>query len=1191
MKIHSLPLGVKVDYSQDIEEPVAKRTRLQTGVNPLTTPDPVKERNPKVVAVGCSKPTRIFDRTLLGRLGKEDVLNAIREENLELAFDIIDMQRFSDSDAAEIEELTGKMDWSGRVKDLEFWKIMGKIQIALKLGSKTICEALWGNLSRKDRRYVQDLFDRVEYEYIEKGTTCPEIDVYDTQFTEFGTKDIHALLGRKEAGGGLKLTEEDMERVDSSSYLRHLLYPNATFCTAVYSNKLSLHWFEIIYQVDPRPLFQKNSFITQRAFEQIDFDMVEISTRNLQNCIGDHPSLLSLTFPPKLQDLILSRFRIHSLSSLLRFGSDSTILYFLKKQFPDLKAPFPEELMDEYLGNEQFNLERFHQFFQMDEKRILNLNLDSDYGYTLKIMQRRPEVVMEILKKYQDSICSHQRAAYLDMHFDRPYATARFNLDLVEFYYGKESCPGIVDDLLTFQPYRKGDLQKVLDRYPDLKAITLDKIKDFDLGFVPTELKKDLIEVYSDQVFHGSSNIYHLMSTYCDCREFLKLVSRAAISKLTQLDDRGHKPFDRVLIVNFEGVVSERDREQLLSLGNYSTLFNSNMPLLPIAVQSPTLFRNYLEKEPYLMEHFKRPWCYSNSTKEAMALNYTNDTLFTYLLQIEGCHLSDLQKMGLDFDPLSRDSKNNTLYHIHPSYVRGFKQAKSLQNARGETPLWNPSPWVVGKFIEMGADPSHRSHDRSNFLHSYKMDEPFAWGILRLPVHKIKKLLVQKNSKGEIAIYNLLKAQSPSFLMANIITLEDVLKKLSPPLDVYVLDIILKSSVGSLPYDLRAKKEALMKKVVDHLDFYRSYFRDVPYVFRSLLIQYPNRFTQEELFPLLEDTPPLVLIEYLFSNELIDPALFERFTPLQLLSVLPLLPADQIKGCIDTLPDEHLLPETIAGLDLYLGKVLSHLKRIEQDWITWFNTTQEELKSITLEQTALLTRMRTDAIFSLLPYFYNVQQAVIIPLLPLERLQTFLLPLPIEKASEYLLYATSAQKMALFPQISLIPEPFRLWDPKAWQGKTKADMAPLYTQLTAPSLIERFRRSFLRNLEGEKRARVLPRIEAAQREIERVQSEVRQVYSALSEGISIPEKYLDALTYEELENPIRIPGLAPQWIGKTTWDAYRQDPENYKIRVNNKKVQLPEGEIRHPIHRGPVKIADFKEDPQHAQDLVAWRTL
>lgn len=1120
---------------------------------------------------------RSFRKQIFGALDKEDVWIALNEGNIAFVFSILDNAFLTPQESKEIENAICQMDWSAQLKDPEFYKMMGKIQIALNFESRKICETLIYTNNDISLHILSSLWN--------KG--FPEIDIYFVGYVQVQSKIPP------------NLTEDAMEEIYQSSYLRNLLFQDKDFQLLIISNKLEARWMTLINNLGKVGTRRDRYDLFVEALKHHEMDMIRTVVQFLPDTkqLYAPDELLQLDISEEGLEGFLSRFEIYDTDQVLLYGSEASISYLLKKGY--ISYPLSDNLMKAYLENPLFSVKIFHQLFNIDEARILNLDNDEDYDFTKIIMDLRPELVVEVLSNHRDAIPAPDLQEFFEMHLEGVSATARFNLNLVELIYGKENPnPKIEKNILGYPNYKKGDLQRIFYRYPLLKESFIQEFQSYPERIDP-DLRRDIIEIYKEGVLSDNSNIFHILAKKTYFALFIDLLSEQDIPKLMAVDTQGNRPFDYIKIPRALGTLRS-NKLMSLSNGKYSTLFNKNGNLLFLYLRLEKVFKMFVKNEPHLMDHFKEPLAYADSTEESMRQDFSLGDLYTLLSAFGADEIDQLEEKGFTFDPFARECRGNTFFHLHPFYFKGFIHAKELVNARGETPLWNPSQATVRGYIREGADPTHLAQDGSNFLHGYQIQVSADCEIFPLLKGMGVAIWKQKNGKGEIALINVLRSinNDPRLFHQCFKVCLACIDYKDPQIEVYLLNQILSFEEGyridnravPLPEPTRVIKENLFQQVSDHFELSRPFLKEAPLVFRLCLIQFPTRFTREELMTLLQADPPLVLIEYLFSNEQLSPDLFNTFEFHQKLKVLPLLSADTIYHVMDRTSNDLLSEDTWDEMRSRIDHILTYIKEIEGDWINWFNTTQEELKCFTIEQTALYTRTRLEETFKLLPYFYNLQQAIIIPLLPIEKLREFVLSQPLEKRSEYIRYATTAQKRALFQDIQpfLLPESYRTWNKKDWEDKTQNDLAPIY--LIKKSSINRLRHAFLKNLENPLKATLAAHFDAAQTRFDEIKQEVEALFSQLPSGDDIPPEWIDPISRDLLEDPIFIPGNPPFWLSKATWIEYQKSPLHYQMRDEFGSItHLPSGKIMHPTQARPIDIASCREDPARARALEDWK--
>lgn len=1143
----------------------------------------------RMVAVKEDSPEiPIFKQHILGALDVEDVLDAVDERNLVFAFEILDNLILKPEEIDEIEEAVCKIDWSIQLNDPEFFKMMGKIQIALNPRSRKICQTLV--LQNNNALNLLSGF---------RDNVFPEVDIF---FSNPSKVEFTQLLGKDRRDRSL--TEEDMQKVYQSAYLRNILFDDYDFKREMVRSRIDTSWFSLMDRMGKLGDHAERYGLFCLALSLKDMERIHLFLNflpSLEDLIVEAPNeLLMNDFAEEDRDRFLSRFQIISIEKLFEFGSESTIEYYLSTRFADIPTPLADEWMKSYLQNKLFSSNFFHQMFHVNEDRICNLRNEDDYSYTQTIMDHRPEVVVEVLKRHLEELSYDDVKECYEMHLDGPISmTACFNLDLVALLYDHDQ-PEIEKDILEYINYHRGDLQRTFIRYPKLRKTFLKELRDYK-GLIMPALKADIIEVYRDEIFEDNSNIFHLLARKLFPDAFIELLQSSDLQYLQVTNNQGLRPFDCVPIM---ASWSSKSVNKLMALSKdrYSVLFNQNLKLLSFCIKQPHLFKIFIQQEPYLIEHFKRPLNYANSSNESMEQTVFIDDLYRYLLIFTSDEIDKLIECGLIFDPSAGDSAGDTFFHGHPTYLRGFETAMGRVNTRGQTPLWNPKGGAVRNFLKKGADPTHLSQDGSNFLHAYRIKNKEDLVIFSLLGEKCRQLLLQKNVRGEMALMSLLRSvdSDPNLFLQVIEASLPSLIPAPPYIESTLLNQILSfeerymddDQVAPLPDKLNKFKTDLWNQVLENLEIYRPLLKDIPLVLRACLIQCPDRFTLKEFIEFLKDNPPLVLIEYLFSKDDLPPDLFHTFQRDQLLRILPLLSADTIREVLNYTFNDHLTEETWDELHDLIAKALSAVKEMERDQNHWVSATQEELKAIPIEQTALFARAFPQPMIELLPYFYTVQQAIIIPLLPIPQFRDFILKQPLEKRSEYILYATTEQKNDLFACIvpHLLPESFKTWDKGDWHGKTKYDLASLNQIKHYP--INSLRQAFLRNVGDPLKARFAAEFAAAQQRFDQVKQEVEEVFAQLPLGEQIPEQWIDPLTLELIVDPVRIPGNPPLWLSKSSWIAYQKFKLNYMTKDDQGRlIQLPPGEIKHPTQARPVRIEECRDDPECAREIQEWQRI
>jgi hypothetical protein len=279
-----------------------------------------------------------------------------------------------------------------------------------------------------------------------------------------------------------------------------------------------------------------------------------------------------------------------------------------------------------------------------------------------------------------------------------------------------------------------------------------------------------------------------------------------------------------------------------------------------------------------------------------------------------------------------------------------------------------------------------------------------------------------------------------------------------------------------------------------------------------------------------------------------------------------------------------------------------------ENWIQWFNTTQEDLYTLTLAETAVLTKIRTDEIVELLPYFRPIQQAVIIPLLPIDRLNEIFLKLPYERLHELLRYATLEQKREFFKRFNPMHPLFLKWNAEDWKGRSKEEFTPVYVkfiQMTQDSVMsqesletksinvplyqsQQLRNAFLKYTTDPDREFYFIKFTEVENRIKEIQESARALFCTLpSEAITIPEEFIDALDGDLMTSPIRFYGEGEQvCIDVKNWEKYQQEED----RINStRKNPTPEGKIRHPMNGSPVSRDQFRPDTDLARRIAKWK--
>ena len=1085
-------------------------------------------------------PIKIFNKTFLKPSTLQEFYKALNANDLELIFTIIDSQRFTKDELEEIELAIASRHWAKPLININFLKLMVLIQFTLNPHSNKIIESL--HLKKLPRR---------DSESIHKYYT--------------------SLFNPLKAITGNHLTEEDMQKIDDSSFLRNFLYRNPKFVNLMAESRVEIKWFEKVYKESP--LSFGSILLEKVAVEDKNFALIDILARTKDRHFT--AKLLSLEFPSPFKEMIVPKL---NQKSLLLFGHDSSLTHYF------LGTTAPKELMGNYLKNPQFNLKSFFLLFPPPYGNLTH------YENAHEIMKYRPEIMAKLLKDNSSLIDLDRKEIYFDMHMDRPQPTAQFNLDLVEFCFPGDPRPNVVHDLFHFKNYQEGDIQRLIQKYPLLREDIFNYADDLN-EILPVVIQ-DVIRLFLED-FENREDILPAVLGNISLSSLIKLIpSNLSFEKIT----KRNKQESTLLELTHITELAPEERDRLLSLGKFSDLFNCTKFLFDFLRYNPEIFEEYLAKEEHLFRYFQEPYRYKKPKPNAPTLNLSSASLFPWLTYYPGDAIDRFMERGFIFDPLDKDVDGNTFFHVHPDFKKGIENAVHIPNNFDQTPLWNPSHSIVLACLQHGADPKKKSSNGSIFLHSFRVKSIESLEVIKWIKEKsdFQRLLLQTNNKGETVLEKLLEVERPFFLS----TLQSL--DLTPTLqtNAIILNQIIRSEDTyrenersiSLSPELKQMKEVLLKEFLDNFENFHLSIHKYPFIFRTLLIQQPHLFSKEKLIQKLSNNPSLELVEWFFSQELDLSEYFKEWSADQRRKITPLLPPDQIKEIYQA---QNFVSFDKTNIHRYINEIVNFLNTIESDWIAFFNTTQEELKKITSFGTAYLTLNKMDTILRLLPYFHSIQLAIIIPLLPPATLLNVLEPLPTAKKAEYLLFATTEQKQLFIQSFALIPKDFELWDKSVWLNRSLEEFAPKYQSLSINTGLKKLKEALFKNLKPEEILKLSPLFDAAEKRIAAVQSEIKEVLDSLQpQRVEIPEEFLDPFTYEELRNPIKIPLVGneePRWLSQESWIKYQREGQNYLTKVDKTESKVEEGSIRHPLLHTPVKIKDFQPDPHQAERLQRWK--
>lgn len=785
------------------------------------------------------------------------------------------------------------------------------------------------------------------------------------------------------------------------------------------------------------------------------------------------------------------------------------------------------KLMFSYLESFSFSEETFFALFQVDEAKILNPSNRANKEYTEQIMRRRPEVVATVLKKHENSISLENWELYLSMHLDaQPSSTAHFNPYLVMRVYAPND-PRVPQLFIDFPTYHTEGLQQLIHEYPNLKTSIREFIKTHTFDNVDPAMLKDLMDAYKDDKY---INIYHIVANSSKLSDFLEALSSVSFEELKEIlstkDDKGCLPLDYVEI----DPLNQAQMLKLFELGNYQDFFTYNFALLDLAHKNYLLFHSYMDREPYLREHFNNPWAYLNSSNTP-PVPYTVDNIFDLLINVEGETLTYIKSLGFNFDPHLQDSDGNTLYHMHPSYFDQSEAAFEQRNNFGETVLWNPCTDAVKEYLENGADPAAVSNDNSNFLHAYKLGDDEDLDIFNfVPPGTLKRLLDMRNNKGEIALINLLKDLSPTKLERSILILQNRFNITdSIPTNLYILNILLSSS--SLSPHLFTLRDQLTETILNHIEDYLPYIMATPHVMQKMFL---------ELSP------------------------------------------DEIDACLNRIPEMQFSEEEVVKIISRLDHAISYINNLHPDELTGLAPLIATKFPQSIHKILYLTLNRPDEIIANLQYINAKQHPLIIPLLSEARLREFFLSLPLDKVREYMAYATQAQKMAVIYDLPWIPQELKDWNPTCWVGKTQIEVSGEYARLSLQLPFKGLRAAILKNLDPQTADEVAAFIDTQEQQLKHLQAALRSSFLSLpKQGATIPPEFEDPLSFDLLTDPIRLPGTPTYWLSRTTWQDYLEgqtegeiDHPFLKVPINVQDC-LPDPELAARIEEwkrqnGPV---------------------